>query len=462
MNVSPLQTKQLSLKKVLGFSSLFVVAIGNVTSQSSFVSILNGAGQGGASFLIALLLAAILTLCYIFTYLELSLMMPKAGGPGTYTTVAMGNFPAIVLVLCGYIAVSAFSIPSELMLMKRVLETAFPGIYQHLGLVILILLTILNVLGIDIFSSVQNLIVYIMIVAILLLGFETFGTAQAQGIDAATFKKEILDTNFSVLSLMTLALWSFAGLEFVCPLIEESKRPEKDLPRAMLISFFLLIIFYGLIALAGMIQVPAADLASSDIPHWLLAQAYYGKAATFIIVVFAITTSSSTVNILLATTPRLFYGMAHHNQLPAILKKIHPRWDTPWFGILLFAALAAIPLLLFGEKGDVIIMLITSAASLWLVAYIISHINVLILRRRYKDFKRPFKTPLYPWPQIIGIIGMGYALWNNSPSAEIQKDVLINGAVIIGIAIIYGIFRVKYTMKKKLFDPVPIEQAIAD
>src|ERR1700712_52407 len=95
------QVNNPSLKKALGFSSLFVVAMGGVTSQGSFVAILNGAGTGGAPFFIAMLLAGVLTFSYAFSYLELSLMMPKAGGPGTYTTVASGHFPAIILVLCG-------------------------------------------------------------------------------------------------------------------------------------------------------------------------------------------------------------------------------------------------------------------------------------------------------------------------------------------------------------------------
>ena len=64
------------LKRVLGFPSLFVVAIGVVTAQSCFVSVLQGAAIGGASFFIALLMAFVLTMCYVSTYSELSLMMP--------------------------------------------------------------------------------------------------------------------------------------------------------------------------------------------------------------------------------------------------------------------------------------------------------------------------------------------------------------------------------------------------
>ena len=142
-----------SLKRVLGFPSLFAVAIGSVAAQSSFVSLLNGTGSGGGAFFIALLIAFILTLCYSFSFLELSLMMPKAGGLGTFTAVAGGHFISIGVILGGYVAVVSFSGPAELKLLESIVGMVYPGSFSHLGLVLLILFTILNLLGINIFSS---------------------------------------------------------------------------------------------------------------------------------------------------------------------------------------------------------------------------------------------------------------------------------------------------------------------
>ncbi len=462
MNAASITGKAPSLKKVLGFTSLFVVAVGNVTTQSSFVSILNGVGEGGATFFIAIFLAAVLTLCYVFTFLELSLMMPKAGGPGTFTTVAIGHFPAIILVLCGYVISAAFTIPSELILLKRVFDEIFPGTYAHIDLMILALFTLLNVLGINIFSSTQNLIVFVMIITVLVIGFAGLGGSSPQGIDPAAYWHQIVNTDGSVFSLMLLALWSFAGLEFVCPLIEESKNPEKNLPKALLYGLVALIIIYGLMAFAGLRQLPSTELAGSEIPHWLLVKSLFGNAAKIIILIFVITACSSTANIIVATTPRLLYGMAHHKQLPAFFKQLHPRWNTPWLGILFFSCLSAIPLIVWGSEPGFILVMIISAATVWLIAYIISHINLIILRKRYPLFKRPFKTPLYPLPQLVGIIGMSYALWNNSPSAETASKVYITSGIFAGVAFVYAFFWVKFKMKRGLFEAEPIEQAILD
>jgi amino acid transporter len=87
----------------------------------------------------------------------------------------------------------------------------------------------------------------------------------------------------------------------------------------------------------------------------------------------------------------------------------------------------------------------------------VAHANVLLLRRKYPDHPRPFKTPLYPLPQIVGIIGMGYAIWDNSPSAEMSKKVYLNSAIIFLIISAYAFFWVKYKMKKGLWEAEPIE-----
>lgn len=451
-----------SLKRVLGFPSLFAVAIGSVAAQSSFVSLLNGTGAGGGAFFIALLIAFILTLCYSFSFLELSLMMPKAGGLGTFTAVAGGHFVSIGVILGGYVAVVSFSGPAELKLLESIVDMVYPGTFSHLGLLLLILFTILNLLGINIFSSVQNLIVYVLLVALFVIGIAGLNNTSATGISLDSISRDFVGKGASALSLIALALWSFTGLEFVCPFIEESKNPRKNLPKAMLMAAVILLVVYGLLSYAGLRHVPLKKLAETEIPHWLLVESLFGNYAGFVMVVFAITASSSVTNTVIASIPRMLYGMAHHGQVPSIFGRLHSRWNTPWFGILLIFSLVAAPLILLSNAKDYILLMLISATTFWLVAYIVAHLNVLVLRKRYPTFSRPFKTPLYPLPQILGILGLAFAIWNNSPSILLSRQVYINsGLMFLGISL-YSFLWVKYKMKKGLFETEPIEEAITD
>jgi amino acid transporter len=106
---------------------------------------------------------------------------------------------------------------------------------------------------------------------------------------------------------------------------------------------------------------------------------------------------------------------------------------------------------------NIFLLLMISAAVLWLLAYVIAHINVIILRRKYPDYHRPFKTPWYPLPQIVGIIGIVYLIINNSPSPELTGKIYINVGIFLGITLLYAVVWVKFKMKKDLFEPEPID-----
>lgn len=448
------------LKRVLGLPSLFAIAIGVVVAQVVFVSVLQGVGLGGASFFIALIIAFILTLCYVFTFSELALMLPKAGSISAYTEVSIGHAPAIVATMAGYLAPAIFGLPAELFLLEAVLDALYPESFTQFGWLIIMVFLLLNILGVDFFAKVQNFLAYLMITALFVIGISGISQADPQGGSVVALWEGFKDIDLNVLSLTMLALWSFMALEFVCPMIEETKNPNKNIPRSMILAAVVLLIIYTLIALAGYLTVPQETLSGSDIPHVILVTALFGESGKFIVAILAITATCSTINTVMATIPRMLYGMAHNRQLPKLFMKVHPKTKTPWVGIVFVALLIAIPTILLRGQQDIILVLMISAATVWLVAYIISHINVIVLRNRYPDFKRPFKSPWYPLPQLLGIIGMVYMILNNSPSPDMTLQVYMNAGVIVLIASIYAGIWVKYKMKKGWFEPEPIENAL--
>ena len=450
------------LKKVLGLRSLYIITIGLVVSQASVVSILQGAGLGGGSFFIAILIAFLLTLCYIATYAELALMMPKAGSISTYTAVAIGHFPAIVAAIAAYVAPAIFAGPAELLLLQHVLDSIAPGSFTHIALLLLWLFAILNILGIDLFASIQSIISFTMLVTLFVIGFAGLNTSTANGIPASMIWNQLIHSGGAVFSLILVALWPFISFEVVCDLIEEAKHPKKHIPKAMFLASVTMLFAYSLIAFTAMRVVPAATLSNTDIPHWVLGKAIFGNAGKIIIVVLAITTTSGMISAALAAIPRLMYGMAHHGQLPKLFLMLHPKWRTPWFGILFLTMLITVPLFIFGNNPGALLMLLISAASCWLLTYIIAHINLVVLRKKYPNHQRPFKSPLFPLPQALGIAGMAYAFINNAPTPQLRSKVYINTALFIGVTAVYAFFWVKYKMKKGLFDAEPIEEAIKD
>ena len=450
------------LKKVLGLTSLFIITIGLVVSQTSVVSILQGAGLGGGTFFIAILIAFIITLCYISTYSELASMMPKAGSISTYTAVSIGHFPAIIAALSAYVAPAIFASPAELLLMQHVLDTIAPGSFTNIAVILLWVFTLLNILGINLFASIQSVISFTMLVTLVVIGFVGLSSSSMQGTPPTQIMQDLFHSGSSVFSLVLVALWPFFGFEMVCDLIEEAKSPVKHLPRAMFIASVVMLFAYSLIAFVAMKQVPAQQLVNTDIPHWALGKAIFGNAGKIIILILSITTTSGLISAALAAVPRMLYGMAHHGQLPPIFMRLHSKFKTPWFGILCLSGLITIPIFLFGKNPDALLMLIISSASCYLLAYIIAHIDLIILRRKYPNYDRPFRSPLFPVLQVVGIAGMIYAFIYNSPTATLRLRIYINAAIFIGITGVFAFCWVKYKMRKDLFEPEAIGKAIED
>jgi amino acid transporter len=450
------------LKKALGFPSLFIITIGIVVSQTSVVSLLQGAGMGGGAFFIAIFIAFIIALCYISTYSELALMMPKAGSISTFTAVSIGHFPAIIAALSAYVAPAIFGSLGELLLLQNVVDTISSDTFTHVALVVVWIFTLLNILGIDLFASVQSIVSFIMLVTLMVIGFAGLGTTNNAGTPPAQIWQQLSYPDNAVFTLILVALWPFIAFEMVCDFIEEAKNPVKHIPKAMFGACIVLLFAYSLVAFVAMKSVAADQLAGSAIPHLVLGKMIFGDAGKMVVLILSITTTCGFISTGFATTPRLLYGMAHHKQLPPIFMRLHPKWRTPWFGILFLATIITIALLLIKNNTDGLLMLVISGASCYLLAYIITHVDLMVLRKRYPNYLRPFTSPWFPLLQIIGISGMVYAFINNSPSPELGSEVFFNVALFIGLTGLFAFCWVKFKMKKGLFQPEAIEQAIKD
>ncbi len=452
------------LKRVLGFRSLLAVAVGLVVSQGVMVMILQGVGIGGLGFFMPLTIAFFLAIFYAFSFSELTLMLPRAGSLSTYTDVAIGPLPAMVATYAGYVVVTMFALSAELLLVDLILRDLFPEIFSPMIVAtgILLVFTWLNIIGVDIFAKLQSLLAFIMVVALLILG----GTALTGSGLPRTFEIDLFQdwnpAGVEVFSLIAIAIWGFVGAEFVCPMVEESKNPEKNIPRSMITGICIIMAIYVIYCLGAMFYVPLDVLSSSTLPHKDFVFAVFGESGTLLLATAAVTATCSTVNTCLAAIPRMIYGMAHNGQAISALQKIHPKYQTPWMAVIFIALITGLPLLVLGNDVESVTLLLISASLAWLLAYIVVHIDVMVLRKRMPNASRPFKTPFYPWPQVIGILGMIYAAMHNSPSPELTQKVYMTSGVVILIVVVMSIFWLKVIMKKELFKPKSFEQALEE
>lgn len=457
------QTSQKTgFSRVLGLGSLLAVAVGLVVSQGVMVLMLQGAGIAGLGFIIPLAVGYLLALTYVYSFSELSLMIPRAGSLSSYTEVAIGHFPAILAVFSGYVVVAMFALSAELLLVDFIIDKIYPGAFPKytVGFGLLALFTGLNLMGIDVFAKLQSALAFVMVVVLLILGLSAVGgvaNPHPEGIDLTSTWNPL---GAEVITLVALAIWGYVGAEFVCPLVEESKNPNRNIPRSMIIGVTVIFVTIAIYCLGALLYIPADDLAGSALPHYDFAKAVFGDVGLTFLAIAAVTATCSTVNTSLAAIPRMLYGMAQNGQAFPQLKQLTKTTKTPWVAVLFTAAITGLPMVVMGDNPDAIGLLLISAAIAWLLAYIITHVNVIALRKRYPDIKRPYKTPFYPLPQILGIAGMIYAVIYASPAPELSNQIFGAAGVVLGIVSVIGVIWVKFVMKKNLFTPEPIEKAL--
>lgn len=448
------------IRAPLGLKSLLAVAVGLVVSQGVMVIMLQGVGIAGAAYIVPLAIAWVLALCYAASFSELALMIPRAGSLSAYTEVALGQFPAILSVFSGYVVVAMFALSAELLLVNHLMGVLYPGLgnTQWLAFLILGVFSVLNLFGIDIFAKLQNVLAFVMVVALTLMGFSalTGGFADHEFTSGQVFGD--FDLGGGALTLIALAIWGYVGAEFVCPLVTESRNPQRNIPRAMFVGLSVIFGVFLIFCLGALFYVPREVLITADLPHLEYARAVFGGSGSFLLAVTAITATCSTLNTSLASVPRMLQGMAEQGQVFPVLGHLTSKNRVPWVAVLFITGVTGLPLLVWGDDPGTVGLLLVAAAIAWLLAYIIAHINVIALRRRYPDAHRPFKTPFYPLPQVIGIAGMAYAVVYASPSPDVTAWIFTSAGVVLGVVSLVAIVWIKLVMKKPLFKPELLQE----
>ncbi len=447
-------------KGVLGFPSLLSASVGLVVASTTLVSLCQGVGLGGYWFILSMLIAWVLMTFQAFTFSEVAITMPRAGSISSYTEIALGHFLAIIATIAGYIIVQLLAAPAEIAVASIVINKLFlPSISPTtIGIIMLIIFTVLNLLGVDVFANAQIFFTIVKILTIAGIGFigiVLLGNPQVQNI---TPQLEIT----AIFASVALAVWLLIGVEFTCPLVEEAKNPKRDMPIAMIGGLIIILIVNLMFGIASLKYVPMDKLASSSIPHVDVGAAILGKVGLYWIGIATFFITGGTINTLLASVPRMLYGMAHAGQVPSIFKWLHPRFRTPWIGIILLAIGMAIQILTGISTIETIVIFIVASAFSWLLAYIIAHIDVIIIRIKYPNLERPFKTPLFPIPQILGIAGTIFVLLNIFPDPKLKVQIHKYAFYFLGGGAIYSFLWCTLKMKKGLFKPVKYEEALKE
>ena len=430
-------------EKTLGLRSVISISVGLVIATSCLVSLGQGAGAIGVTFIGAMVIACLLNMTTVASLSELNALMPNTtGGLAQYTLTSMGPFPTLISMVGGYLICNIMSCGVEASIFSYAMATTIKLPIPSLAytLIMTVIVMIANLYGVDMFAKIQDVVAFLLVGSMLVLGIIGMlglGTGQevVQPYNMASDFK-------GVVSMIAVAFWLFIGAEYVIPVSKNVRNAKRNVPLGMMIGLGLICVVQSVMVLGFHNYTPWGELADSAAPHLLYGENLLGSAGriwmTLVSALAVVSTQNSTVNGLSG----ICQGMAKMNMMPRIFAKTN-RHNVPYFGVIFVSVFIFVFAALSDGSADAISFLILVGSVFWMISYILAHIDVLILRRRLPKAPRSF--------MILNI---------STDPAERNMIWLVTGITFLILAV-YSFFWIKYKMKMPVFKSVPMEKVLA-
>ena len=365
--------------------SVVATGVGLIVATSCLLSLGQGSSAIGTTFIISMVIACAINILFALSVSELNSLMPNiTGGLPQYTLASMGPFVTIVIMVGGYLACNTMVSSAECAMFGNTIQSVFPqaGIPASVYCVILVaILILINLNGVDIFAKVQDFVAYALIVSLLILG--VLGTIKV-GTGTPITQPAVLSSKFSdITGLCGLAFFLFIGCEYVIPIGDKIDNPRRKIPAGMVISLLLVLTFQIFMCIGFSHYTPWAQLGKSTTPHVLYGTLLLGPIGTYWMAIVSVLAVVSSVNTVISSLAYIAAGMAKIGLLPEIFNKTNKK-GAPVAGILLFGGIILVINAVGLSTSSSLSFLILCGCAFWMLSYIVTHINVLIFRKRRK------------------------------------------------------------------------------
>ncbi|MFD5734042.1 amino acid permease [Streptomyces sioyaensis] len=457
-----------TLKKSLSALDLTVFGVGVVIGTGIFV--LTGKiakEQAGPAVALAFVVAGVVCALAALCYAEFASTVPVAGSAYTFSYASLGELPAwiigwdLILELalgCAVVAVGWSGYVRSLLdsvgwHLPPILSGTHEGNFGFdlLACILVLALTGILVLGMKLSSRVTAVVVAIKVTVVLLViiagaflitgaNYEPFvppskSTAAGGGLSAplAELMFGFTPSTFGVMGIFAAAavvFFAFIGFDIVATAAEETRNPQRDVPRGILGSLALCTVLYVAVSVVvtGMekysrlsTDAPLAD-AFADLGHPFFADVISFGAAVGL---------TSVCMILLLGQSRVFFAMSRDGLLPRVFSRAHPRYGTPYRSTIVLGVVVAI------ASGFTSIDVLAELVNIGtLFAFVVVAIGVIILRRSRPDLPRAFRTPWVPVVPLLSVLASVWLMLNLPAETWVRFGIWMVAG--FGIYFVYG------------------------
>ncbi len=448
-------------EKKLGLPSVISTGVGLIVATSCLMSLGQGAGALGTGFIIAMIIACAINILTALCMAELNALMPNlTGGLAQYTLAGMGPFITIITMVGGYIVCQAIAGSVECAMFGNAINTVFQtGLpSSFFCILLLIVLITANLMGIDMFAKIQNVVVYGLIFSLVIMGL--MGILGVGSGKEVVQEMNLADSFSDCFGLLGLAFFLFIGSEFVIPISKNVKNERKNIPLGMVASL-LIILGMQIIMVLGMGHYTLwSELADSASPHILYGSSLLGRVGSIWMIFVSIFAVISTVNSAISFLSYMCAGMAKIGLLPEFFLKKNKR-GAYYIGVLMIGTIMILVNATGLSTSDSLSFMILVAIVFWMISYVIADVNVLIFRYRLPKTPRTFKVPFGPIIPLLAIVGNLFMIWNIDGDPATRNLIYQIDLIIFALLTIYAVVWCKFKLKRPLFKPIPNHEVMA-
>ncbi|MFC1646504.1 amino acid permease [Candidatus Omnitrophota bacterium] len=383
------------LKKELSLLDVFCVATGAMISSGLFILPGLAFSMAGPAVILSYILAAVLCIPTLLSKAELTTAMPKAGGDYFYI---MRGFGPLVGTIAGFSSWFSLSFKGAFALLGM---GAYLSFITNMPINIIafwlcLFFILLNLIGVKFAGKFQVFLVLGLLG--ILLAFIVLGI---KSVNMANFSPLLSKGITPLFATASFVFISYGGLTKVASLAEEVKNPGRNLPLGMFLSLAITAILYSFVIFVTIGVSNTQALGASRTPISDAAGFFGGDLLKIIISIGAFLAFISTANAGIMTASRYPLGMSRDKLLPIPFQKVGSKFGTPYVSIL-FTGLFMIVVITFLKLE----LLVKIASSILIILYMFANLSLILFREsKISSYHPKFRAPLYPYIQIVGILG---------------------------------------------------------
>lgn len=437
-------------KTLLSLFDITMIVIGLVIGMGIFRTASDSARAAITPnvFFVSWLVGGLVALCGALTYAEIGSRYPITGG--YYKIFATCYHPSIAFAVNCIILISNAASLSGVALIgseyiSQIIFSQPPSDFVKalIAMSAIALFYGINLLGLRMSSTTQNILMLIKISMILMIVSALFFPSHHTVTAALPINNEFTWIDYvKSFGLALIAVsFTYGGYQQTINFGEEVKNPQKNLPRGIFIGILVIILLYLSVSYAYYKVIGFEELKNAKGIAAIVAQRMFGETGSFVFSILLFIAVLAYVNVLLLSNPRVMYAMSEDGILPQAFKKKDQKRDVLTVSLTVYALISVV-VLFFADTFDKILSFTIFLDSIGMA---FSAATIFIIRKRTKhlDTSQIYSMKLFPVMPVIFIAA--YIFVATSIAIDKPQTAITASAVLAAFLLIFFITRKKTT-----------------